>query len=40
MGGFRFYCWRRRGRMEAGEVGEHVRYLVEFVGKSERGVIR
>ena len=29
-----------RGRVDAGEAGEHVRYLVEFVGKSERGVIR
>jgi UDP-N-acetylglucosamine acyltransferase len=29
-----------RGRLEAGEAGEHVQYLVEFVGKSERGVIR
>lgn len=29
-----------RGRIAAGEVGEHVRYLVEFVGRSERGVIR
>ncbi|ADW67749.1 acyl-ACP--UDP-N-acetylglucosamine O-acyltransferase [Granulicella tundricola] len=29
-----------RGRIAAGEVGEHVKYLVEFVGKSERGVIR
>jgi UDP-N-acetylglucosamine acyltransferase len=29
-----------REKIEAGEVGEHVRYLVEFVGKSERGVIR
>ena len=29
-----------RGRLDAGEAGEHVRYLVEFVGKSERGVIR
>jgi UDP-N-acetylglucosamine acyltransferase len=29
-----------RGRLAAGEAGEHVRYLVEFVGKSERGVIR
>jgi len=29
-----------RGRLEAGEAGEHVRYLVEFVAASERGVIR
>ena len=29
-----------RAKIDAGEVGEHVRYLVEFVGKSERGVIR
>ena len=29
-----------RGRLAAGEAGEHVRYLVEFVGASERGVIR
>jgi UDP-N-acetylglucosamine acyltransferase len=29
-----------RGRLDAGEAGEHVRYLVEFVAKSERGVIR
>ena len=29
-----------RGRVDAGEVGEHVRYLVEFVVGSERGVIR
>ncbi len=29
-----------RRRLEAGEAGEHVRYLVEFVGASERGVIR
>ena len=29
-----------RARLEAGEAGEHVRYLVEFVAKSERGVIR
>ena len=29
-----------RGRVDAGEAGEHVRYLVEFVGNSERGVIR
>lgn len=29
-----------RGRLEAGEAGEHVRYLVDFVGASERGVIR
>jgi UDP-N-acetylglucosamine acyltransferase len=29
-----------RARLDAGEAGEHVRYLVEFVGKSERGVIR
>ncbi len=26
--------------LRAGEMGEHVRYLVEFVGESERGVIR
>ena len=29
-----------RGRIAAGEAGEHVRYLVEFVGGSARGVIR
>ena len=29
-----------RTKLEAGEAGEHVRYLVEFVMKSERGVIR
>jgi UDP-N-acetylglucosamine acyltransferase len=29
-----------KAKLEAGEVGEHVRYLVEFVGASERGVIR
>ncbi len=29
-----------RARLEAGEAGEHVRYLVEFVAASERGVIR
>jgi UDP-N-acetylglucosamine acyltransferase len=29
-----------RARLDAGEAGEHVRYLVEFVAKSERGVIR
>jgi len=29
-----------RAKVDAGEVGEHVRYLVEFVSKSERGVIR
>ena len=29
-----------RGRLDAGEAGEHVRYLVDFVAKSERGVIR
>ncbi len=29
-----------RARLEAGEAGEHVRYLVEFVVASERGVIR
>jgi UDP-N-acetylglucosamine acyltransferase len=29
-----------RTRLEAGEAGEHVRYLVDFVGASERGVIR
>jgi UDP-N-acetylglucosamine acyltransferase len=29
-----------RGRLDAGEAGEHVRYLVEFVAASERGVIR
>jgi UDP-N-acetylglucosamine acyltransferase len=29
-----------RARLEAGEAGEHVRYLVDFVGASERGVIR
>jgi UDP-N-acetylglucosamine acyltransferase len=29
-----------RAKLDAGEAGEHVRYLVEFVSKSERGVIR
>jgi UDP-N-acetylglucosamine acyltransferase len=29
-----------QAKVEAGVVGEHVRYLVEFVGRSERGVIR
>jgi len=29
-----------RAKLEAGEAGEHVRYLVEFVAASERGVIR
>jgi UDP-N-acetylglucosamine acyltransferase len=29
-----------RARLDAGEAGEHVRYLVDFVAKSERGVIR
>jgi len=29
-----------RARLEAGEAGEHVRYLVDFVGASVRGVIR
>jgi UDP-N-acetylglucosamine acyltransferase len=29
-----------RARLEAGEAGEHVRYLVEFVVASARGVIR
>lgn len=29
-----------RTKLAAGEAGEHVRYLVEFVGASERGVIR
>ena len=29
-----------RAKLEAGEAGEHVRYLVEFVARSERGVIR
>lgn len=29
-----------RAKIDAGELGEHVRYLVEFVAKSERGVIR
>ncbi len=29
-----------RAKLEAGEAGEHVRYLVEFVAGSERGVIR
>lgn len=29
-----------RGRVESGEAGEHVRYLVDFVEASERGVIR
>ena len=29
-----------RGRLDTGQAGEHVRYLVEFVGASERGVIR
>lgn len=29
-----------RAKIDGGEAGEHVRYLVEFVSKSERGVIR
>ena len=29
-----------RAKIEAGGVGEHVQYLVDFVAKSERGVIR
>ncbi len=29
-----------RGQIATGEAGEHVRYLVEFLGGSERGVIR
>jgi UDP-N-acetylglucosamine acyltransferase len=29
-----------RAKLDAGEAGEHVRYLVEFVAGSERGVIR
>lgn len=29
-----------RARVDAGEAGEHVRYLMEFVANSERGVIR
>ena len=29
-----------REKLDADEAGEHVRYLVEFVSKSERGVIR
>lgn len=29
-----------RARLETGEAGEHVQYLVDFVAKSERGVIR
>ena len=29
-----------RTKLDAGEAGEHVRYLVDFVAKSERGVIR
>ena len=29
-----------KAKVDAGEVGEHVRYLVEFVAASERGVIR
>ena len=29
-----------RGRLDEGETSEHVRYLIEFVGASERGVIR
>ena len=29
-----------RARLDTGEAGEHVRYLIEFVAKSERGVIR
>ena len=29
-----------RGRIVKGDAGEHVRYLVEFAAKSERGVIR
>ena len=31
---------RLREKLAAGEGGEHVRYLVDFVGASERGVIR
>jgi UDP-N-acetylglucosamine acyltransferase len=29
-----------RARLQSGEAGEHVRYLVDFVSASERGVIR
>ncbi|SNS26733.1 acyl-[acyl-carrier-protein]--UDP-N-acetylglucosamine O-acyltransferase [Granulicella rosea] len=29
-----------RAMLDAGEAGDHVRYLVDFVGKSERGCIR
>ena len=29
-----------RGQMDAGGSGEHVRYLIEFVSRSQRGVIR
>jgi UDP-N-acetylglucosamine acyltransferase len=29
-----------RAKLDAGDAGEHVRYLVDFVAKSERGVIR
>ena len=29
-----------RAKLAAGEAGEHVRYLVDFVGASERGIIR
>ena len=29
-----------REKLDGGEAGEHVRYLVDFVSKSERGVIR
>jgi len=29
-----------KAKLDAGEAGEHVRYLVEFVAASERGVIR
>lgn len=29
-----------RSRLDSGEAGEHVRYLVDFVASSERGIIR
>jgi UDP-N-acetylglucosamine acyltransferase len=49
-GAYRLLCGSKRNvsqaleeleaRLAAGEAGEHVRYLVEFVAASERGVIR
>jgi hypothetical protein len=29
-----------RGMIAAGEVGEHVAYLAEFIANSERGIIK